>query len=63
MTGYYRVQTIDPVSDDSDDHGFYTRVARCKKWTLRTVLRRLYSMGYSDVSVLVEKIDDQAPAN
>lgn len=49
---YYRVSTWDADRDD----GWKCVVARCRKWGLRKVLRRLYSQGWDTCSILVEAV-------
>lgn len=54
---YYKVSTWDPKDTDRLECGWRCRVVRCRKWTLRRIIRRLLSQGYDrDVSIYVEAI-------
>ena len=47
----YRVSTWDPAKEKGNDFGWRVRVARCGKWKLKRVFRRLLAEGYDTVGL------------
>lgn len=53
---YYRVETLDPT-DDGREFVWRCVVARCGKWSLRRVVRRLYGEGYDRCAIQITRYD------
>jgi len=54
---YYRISTYDVNSDINKEGKWSCYAARVRKWTVRSILRKLYERSYErDSSILVERI-------